>query len=139
MRSLGRTLDRLSQTTARLADRNGTDSFFVLRAAATGDGRGGTRKTYAATTTVAYSGFLSLVKTLDRNLQKIAAERRVPVVFRRMFCAASVDCTVRDKLTVVARGATPELTEMEIVRSVIVSGVGREIITVEEQTTEATT
>lgn len=133
MRALGQLLDRLAPTLARLTDAQGTDSFFVMRATKTQTGGGATKKTYAATTATALSGFVSVIERRGEELEQIAAARRVPVIFRRVLCAASVDCTTLDKLTIVARGLQPQLTEIEIVRSVLVGGAMREIVTVEEQ------
>jgi hypothetical protein len=137
--ALGKLLDRLAPTVAALAAAEGTDSFYVLRSAApVSDGRGGTIKRYTATTQTPFSALA--VSTMERRgleLEQIAAKRRVPVIFRRVLCAASVDCTTLDKLTILARGEQPAVTEVEVVRSVILNGVVREIVTVEEQNSAA--
>ena len=137
MRALGRIIDRLAAgAIPQLIDKVvGTDSFFVMRAGSpTSDGRGGTRKTYSATTVEAISCTCAVIASAGQpDLERIAAERQVSLVFRRMVCAAEVDCTTKDRVKLVARGATPELAALEVVRSVLLSGALREIVTVEEQ------
>lgn len=136
MGSLAATLNRLgSRTVPRLTEKLGTDSLFVLRAASpTSDGRGGARKAYTPTTDEAIPCFYAVITSpRDEQLERIIAERKVPLVFRRFVCAAATDVTPRDRLTLVARGAVAEVVGMEIVRAAPISGVLMEIVTVEEQ------
>lgn len=134
MRALGKVLDRLAPAMGKVTDKIGTDAFFVLRAGtAVSDGRGGTKKSYQPTTSAELSCFHSVIQAHGADLERIVAERKVALVFRRLVCAASVNATTKDRIKLVARGAVPELPDLEIVRSVLLSGVLREIVVVEEQ------
>jgi hypothetical protein len=131
---LGNILTRLEPTMGRLTGQFGTDDFFVLRhAAPVSDQRGGTRKSYEATTEEALRCFCTVIQAHGGELEKIVAARKVPVVIRRFVCAATVDVNTQDRLKLVARGEVPEITDMEVVRAVPLSGVLMEVIAIEER------
>ena len=135
MRALGKVLDRLAVTTANFIDNEGTDSFFIMRCSGTGtpDGRGGLSKDYTETTETPISCLTSIIEARGQHLTQIAATRRVPVIFHKIVCAASVDCTTSDRVTILARGSQPVATAIEVISSKSLNGVAREIIAVEEQ------
>ena len=127
-------MTRLSGTVERLTGKIGTDEFFVLREGApVSNGRGGTTKGVPeATTEEPIPCFYAIVPPMTPLMQKLVAERKVALVFRRFVCGASVGVTTEDRLRLVAREPVPEI-EMEVIRATPISGLVMEIITVEEQ------
>lgn len=129
--ALAKLVSRLSVTTDRLVERLGTDSFFVLRAAKTGNGKGGTLKTYNPTGATAHGCFYSLVDRLDSLPAAVRATQRKNVIHYRFNVPATTDITQADRLRLVARAPVGQ-KDLEVVHVADPIGLTRLVIAVEE-------
>lgn len=131
MNAMQAILAQLAPVADALAAQFGTDTFFVLRAAATQNGRGSTVKTYQPTTAAALPCFCAVLPAQAEALEEQRANQRRPVVFRRFVVGRTVNVQHDDRLRLVARGSVPQI-DMEIVRVAPLSGLYQEVITVAE-------
>jgi hypothetical protein len=129
--SFANLMNRMSTLAENLTEKIGTDSFFVLRATKTLDGKGGSTKPLTATTAAAIPCFYNVLPSSHEKLEEVSAAQRKPVIFRRFVCKASADVRHNDTLRLVARGEVGQI-DMQIVKVAPLTGVMLEIITVEE-------
>lgn len=105
--------------------------MFVLRATETEDGRGGVVRQLSATTAAPYPCSYSVMPISAKALEEQRASGSKPVIYRRFISASDVDVLYTDRLRLVAFGDVPQI-DMVIVKIAPLSGVAKEIITIEE-------
>lgn len=121
----------LGKIATQQIENKGTDDIFLLAPSKTSNQKGGTLKTYAATTAQPFPCFYEEFSPSGPAIEALKAEKRVPLLFRRFTLSAQIEVTTEMRMRLVARAPVPEI-EMEIIHAAPGNGIVRRVITVEE-------